>query len=402
MSAPITQINGKGAQDVDLTIKPERTFFRARHKRHTAFAQEPKEIQFQNVADYNRTATATIPRSADLLAKLYLVIDLGNLNSGAGGAGVRFVEDVGRAIIETVTLEAGSVQYDVLWPEFMHSWEELTIRSELHLGRLTGKANNDATLEDWAKQTQRLYIPLEFYFQRDYAKAIPMISLHLTDLKVKVKTKAKVDIISPTYAFTDSTDALISNMFLLGEFIYLGDTERDIFARSRHKYLITQNQRTVHSVAANATTTSIPIHFNHPTQEFLVINRTQANTTAKNWFNFSGQEVGQYAGEAFVTMGITLNNNDRVKPRDPLYFRCLQPSEHHTRISDKHIYVYSIAIAPEATAPTGSLNLSRIENTRIELTFGTGLPAATEFFVFGRSINVVKVFAGVSSLRWSS
>lgn len=398
-------MNAVGGQDGDTVMRPERTFFRTRHKRHTPFAQEPKEIQFQNVADYSRTASATIPRSADLLAKLYLVIDIGTLAGGAGGAGVHYVDDMGRAIIESVTLEAGSVQYDILYPEFMHAWEELSVLSERQLGRLTGKASAAATLEGWAQFAQRLYVPLDFYFQDDYAHAVPLISLHLTDLKVKVKLKAKVDIVDPTYvagAFSDATDGLITDMFLLGEFIYLDDAERDMFARARHKYLITQNQRTVHSVSAAATSTSIPIHFNHPTKEFIIVNRTAANTVAKNWFNFEGQEVGQYAGEAFATMGLTLNNNDRVRARDPLYFRVLQPREHHTRIPDKHVYVYSIAIAPEASAPSGSLNLSRIENTRFELTFGAALPAATEFYVFGRSINVVKIEAGVSSLRWSS
>jgi hypothetical protein len=182
----------------------------------------------------------------------------------------------------------------------------------------------------------------------------------------------------------------------------LDDAERDVFARSRHKYLIVQNQRTVHSVAAASKTASIPIHFNHPTQEFIIINRTQTNTTAGDWFNFQGQEVGQYAGEAFESLGLTLNNNDRVKPRDPLYYRVLQPAEHHTRITDKHIYVYSIAIAPEATAPSGSLNLSRIENTRFEVVFGQPTNEPTEFFIHARSINVVKVYSGVSTLRWAS
>lgn len=396
------QLNGMGQQDIELIIRPTRTFFSSKHKRHTPFAQEPKEIQFQNVADYSRTANATIPRSADLLAKLYLVIDLGSLNDGTGGAGVRFVEDVGRAIIDTVVLEAGSVQYDILWPEFMHCWEELSILSERQLGRLTGKAVQASTLEAWAQFTQRLYIPLEFFFQRDYASAVPLISLHLTDLKVKVTLKAKVDIVDPARGTILAADAKIENMFLLGEFIYLDDAERDLFARTQHKYLIPQHQKTTRTATAGLNSLSIPIHFNHPTKEFILINRTDANTTAKAWFNFVGQEVGQYAGEAFASMALTLNNNDRVKARDPLYFRVIQNAEHHTRIPDKHIYVYSIAIAPESPSPSGSLNLSRIENTCIELTFGAALPLATEFMIFARSINVIRVYSGVSSLRWSS
>jgi len=395
------QLNAIGGQDKDLTDRPTRTFFQSKYRRHTPFAQEPKEIQFQNQTDYGRTATATIPRSADLLAKLYLVIDLGNLAGGAGGAGVNFVDDVGRAIIDSITIEAGSVQYDVLYPEFMHAWEEISVPQERHLKRLTGKSPVDATRETWARNTQRLYVPLEFWFQRDYASAIPLISLHLTDLKIKVKLKNKEDIVNPEYA-VQSDDAKILDMFLVGEFVFLDDAERAVFARSRHQYLINQVQRHVQTVQAGNSSATLPLYFNHPVKEFMIMNRTATNTANKDWFNFAGQETGQYAEEAFNGLALTLNNNDRIKERDPLYFRILQNAEHHTRVPDKHIYVYSIAIAPESSSPSGSLNLSRIENTRFEINFGAGLPDTTDFFVFVRSVNVVKVFSGVSSLKWSS
>ena len=100
-------------------------------------------------------------------------------------------------------------------------------------------------------------------------------------------------------------------------------------------------------------------------------------------------------------MAITLNNNARVRARDPLYFGVVQPKAHHTRIPEGKVYVYSLAIAPEMSPPTGSLNLSRIENTRIDLTFAA-LAGPVDWYVFARSINVVKVYAGVASIRWSS
>ena len=405
MSGSVIQLNAIGGQDTDVHISPERTFFQTRHKRHTPFAQEPKEIQFNTTTAYGREATANIPRSADLLAKLYLVIDLNKLTLNTDA----FVEDVGRAIIDSVQLEAGSVTYDTLWPELMHAYEDLSELSEQQLGKVTGSTGNQlnatgvALRQGWATAGQRLYIPLEFYFQKDYGHAIPLISLHLTDLKVRVRLKNKVDIIDPVVsaATQTGTDGDIANMFLLGEFVYLDDAERDLFARPRHKYLITQNQRTVHAVAAGATSTSIPIFFNHPTKEFILMQRATAATIGKDWFDFTGSEAGQYVDEAFLTMAITLNNNDRVRARDPLYFGVVQPKAHHTRVPEGKVYVYSLAIAPEMSPPTGSLNLSRIENTRIDLTFSSGA-AAADWYVFARSINVVKVYAGVASIRWSS
>lgn len=400
MSGSLQHLNAVGAQDTELTINPTRTFFKSIHKRHTPFSQEPKTITFNGTAAYSKTVNASIPRSGDLLAKLYLVIDLGDLNSGAGGAGVHYVEDAGRAIISKVTLEAGGVQYDCLWPELMHAWEELSVLSERQLGRLTGKAVAASTLETWAQFDQRFYVPLNFYFQNDYSAAVPIISLHLTDLKVCLTLKALADIVDTSYT-TSGNDGDLT-VELMGEFIYLDDAERDLFARTRHKYLITQHQRIEESVAANATSLNVSVTLNHPTKEFIVMYRSTTNETAKNWFNFEGSETGKYVSEAFLTMGINLNSNERVSPRDPLYFRILQNAEHHTRIPDKHIYVYSFAIAPESNSPSGSLNLSRIENCNILFTFTSSTVVAGKFLIFARSINVVSIFSGVASLRWSS
>jgi hypothetical protein len=396
-----------GLQDAVLTLGSDRSFFMGRHKRHTPFAKEPKEIQFGHV-DYNRKIQATIPRTADLLTKLYLVLDLGALVGAGTGVGstYSFCDDVGRAMIESITLESGSVSYDILWPELMHAWNEISVPSDRNMGKLTGKSDVPATLESWCEQTQRMYIPLDFFFQNDLTQPMPLISMHLTDLIVSVKLKAKADIVSPSYlaAFPALTgDALLSNVHLMGEFIYLDDAERELFAKSSMSYIVVQNQKTTQTVPAAATKASIPIHFNHPTKEFIIMQRTTSATNAKNWFNFQGQETGQFAGEAFETLGITLNNNTRVSPRDPLYFRGIQMGDHHTRIPTKHVYGYSFAIDPENPASTGSLNLSRIENTRLELTFTKdSLVEATEFFVFARSINVIRVQRGVVSLKWSS
>jgi hypothetical protein len=336
------------------------------------------------------------------LAKLYLVIDLGPLNGGAGGNGVHFVEDVGRAMISEITIEAGSVTYDHLWPEMMHAWEELSVIAERQLGRLTGKAVAAATLESWAQNEQRFYVPLNFWFQNDYSAAMPIICLHLTNIKVCVTFKALSAIVDTSYTIVPATDGLLVNVDLMGEFIYLDDAERDLFARTRHKYLITQTQRDEETIAASATVVKKALTFNHPTKEFIIMYRSTANEALNAWFNFAGGETGKYLSEAFLSMGIYLNSNERVKPRDPLYFRILQPSEHHTRVTDKHIYVYSFALAPESTSPSGSLNLSRIEHTELAFTMTTATAPAGKFIIFARSINVVNIFSGVASLRWSS
>jgi len=236
-------------------------------------------------------------------------------------------------------------------------------------------------------------------------------------MKLRVKLKNKVDIISKEFQTGTNDDgaektltssdlantAKIKDMFLLGEFVYLDDTERGLFAKKRHKYLVNQVQRKDFNIAAATTRISVPIHFNHPTKEFILLFRTKTNSDDNKWFSFDGLETGKYNGHAFKELSISLNNNDRVEHRDPLYFGVLQPAEHHTSIPDSNkIYVYSFAIAPESSSPSGSLNLSRIENTRIDLTFSEPLPESMDVLVFARSVNMVRIYSGVSSLKWSS
>jgi hypothetical protein len=423
----ISQLGAIGAQDVDTVIRPTKTFFKSKHSRHTAFAMEPKDFQFQNVVDYNRSVQAVIPRNGDLLAKLYLVIELNPLTANQNGATGMFVDDIGRAMLNEVDFEAGSVFYDRLRPEFLHIWEELTILTENQLGQLTGKSAVPLTRTLWAQSSQWLYVPLEFWFQREYGAALPLVALHLTDVKIDVTLNPKNTLIidaanTPVPGYSPgTTDGSINQFFLTGEFIYLDDPERDFFARTEHKYLITQNQYQQTTIQANSgLTANIDMHFNHPTKELIFFGRQITFETAPFYdpFNFSGQEgtvvappppanpafnapvpgQGEFLQELFRTMQITLNGNNRVNARDPKYYSVIQPYNHHTRVPQKQgIYVYSFALSPEAPGPTGSLNFSRIENSQLQFVFRTQPYVNIDFQIIARNLNVVSVGGGKRS-----
>ncbi len=414
MSGTLTQLAAVGAQDADTIVNPQRTFWKSKHARHTAFAMEPKVFTFTGSFDYNRKTTAIIPRSGDLLAKLWLQLTLAALDTVSSTLVGMFTDDVGRAILNEVSLEVGSVIYDRLKPEFMHVWEELTILEENHLGQVTGKSESDAQRAQWATLTQLLYVPLEFWFQREYGAALPLVALHLTDIKVNVTTNPKSMVIQTaptstgTYTGYATSDGAISNMQLMGEFVYLDDPEREYFASSSHKYLITINQQVTATVSAAATTSKHELTFNHPTKEIIWVARTATNTSANQWFNFEGQETGQYGAanwggvaHSFLTARILLNSNERVTYFDPIYYNIIQCQQHHTRIPRKRVYVYSLALAPEQPGSSGEINLSRIEKTHVEKTY-TALSVAQDEIYMARSFNLVTVGSGVALLRWAS
>lgn len=110
---------------------------------------------------------------------------------------------------------------------------------------------------------------------------------------------------------------------------------------------------------------------------------------------------------------LQLNGHDRFDRREGSYFNYVQPDEHHTNTPSDGINVYSFALYPEQHQPSGSANLSRIDNTQLNITFWdpthrTCLPPlkyineANQLFVYDLSLNVLRVLSGLSGLAFSS
>jgi len=62
---------------------------------------------------------------------------------------------------------------------------------------------------------------------------------------------------------------------------------------------------------------------------------------------------------------LVLNGHDRFARREGNYFNYVQPWQHHTRTPADGINVYSFALHPEQHQPTGTANMSRIDNTKL-------------------------------------
>jgi len=398
------QINSFGRMDTETVLNPEISFWKDIYKRHTPFAMLPTSIEFVGSVGYGRRVHAVVNRVGDLLSRVYLYIELGNLNAGAGGC--RFVDDIGRALIDTCTLQIGSVDFDNLHGELIHALEELSTDSERQLGRFTGKSGSVAELETWAKSTQYLYIPLDFYFCDGQGEALPLVSLHLTDVKLYMKIRPLNELVvgvGAAYTPVAATDGLFSDMHLLCEVVLLDDDERDYFADTPLKYLFIQHQYLgLQTIAAGSTSHNIDVVFNHPTKELIMMQRTSTNTTALNWFDFSGEGTGAMVGEAFSSLRVNFTGNERVQQMAPFYYRVIQPHQHHTRIPKKHIYVYSFALNPEKKQASGSVNFSRIDNCRLQVVFQAALAVSCDWLIYAININMAYVQQGCMLLKYAS
>jgi hypothetical protein len=110
---------------------------------------------------------------------------------------------------------------------------------------------------------------------------------------------------------------------------------------------------------------------------------------------------------------IQLNGHDRFDVREGPYFNYVQPYQHHTNTPTDGINVYSFALHPEQHQPSGSCNLSRIDNTQLNITFHdptyrTGLPTLNfispdnRLYIYAYSYNVLRVMSGMGGLAYSN
>ena len=72
-----------------------------------------------------------------------------------------------------------------------------------------------------------------------------------------------------------------------------------------------------------------------------------------------------------------------------------QPYQHFTRCPATGIYVYSFALNPEQHQPSGSVNMSRIDNATLLLDLTTGT-SSIQLRVYAVNYNVLRIMAGIN------
>ena len=413
MSGGLMQLVAYGAQDIYLTGNAQITFFKVVYRRHTNFSIESIEQTFNGYADFGRKLTVTVSRNGDLVSKAFLRVVLPALKQDQSGATWHgYVNSIGNALIKSVEVEIGGQLIDKHYSEWLEIYGELN-QTDAHFRsykRLIGKYASDVSLETNALEERTYYIPLQFWFCRNPGLALPLIALQYHEVKLNVEFRAAAELTRSDVAIAgapqdvDGNTASIKSAALWLDYIYLDTDERRRFAQVSHEYLIEQVQYSEpEGIQERATTLNSDLNLNHPVKELLwVISRNAvraANSlTGNDIFNFTSV----LGGDSFDTAKLQFNGHDRMRERDSLYFREVQPYSHHTRSPSKHIYAYSFALKPEEHQPSGSCNMSRLDNVNLNLTFNGTNTVESELRVYATNYNVLRVMSGMAGLAYSN
>ncbi len=173
--------------------------------------------------------------------------------------------------------------------------------------------------------------------------------------------------------------------------------ERRQFAQVQHEYLIEQLQFTG-AESFSQTNIKYDLRLNHPVKEIVWVHQldSKVNSGANLWTDFTDGS----SGDMLATAQLKLNGHDRFSTRKAGYFNLVQPYQHHTRGPSTGIYVYSFALNPEQHQPSGSVNMSRIDNATLNATLSTA--SASKLYLFAVNYNVLRIMAGMGGLAYSN
>jgi hypothetical protein len=101
---------------------------------------------------------------------------------------------------------------------------------------------------------------------------------------------------------------------------------------------------------------------------------------------------------------LQLNGHDRFSERTGRYFNLVQPYQHHENVPATGINVYSFGLKPEEHQPSGTCNMSRIDNATLHLTLTDDAVASgsAKVRVYATNYNVLRIMSGMGGLAYSN
>jgi hypothetical protein len=390
MPGALMQLAAYGAQDAYLTTKPEVTFFRAIHKRHTNFAMEAMEQTLSGDASFGATSlTCRISRNGDALGPVYVRTSLPSLAADTSSNG--YCGRVGFRLLKEVDFRVGGQTIDKHYSNWMHVWTELTHSYDQKrlLDELVGHTDTDLVRED-ASQADgtaavTLNIPLLFSFCRNPGLALPLIALQYHEVELRFQLASANECMADGSITTSIT---LGSTSVWCDYYFFDAEERKEFAAQPHEYLIETLQQEVHTLTAGATN-NVRLTINHPTK-MLVWSARGSTNNGDAFCDFTDGADGQVITQA----RLKLNGQERFATRDGTYFNYVQPYQHTGCYPARGVQMYSFALKPAEHQPSGTCNMSRIDNINLELTTAAGV-GSTTLEVNALSYNVFRVASGM-------
>jgi len=308
MSGGLISLVANGAQDVYLTGKPQITFFKVIYRRYTNFAMEAIEQPLAN-SRFGNMDTVQIQRNGDLAARSCLRVKMPQIRGdvlNGGATSVAWVRRLGHALIREVKMKIGGMEIDKHVGTWLDIYWELTHTVESERGYLAmiGDVPEMTTLASGSRSevllpAYDLYIPLQFWFCRNYGLSLPLIALQYHEVRMDIwynDVSLLMNWTGPSAPVM--TGYAMSDASILIDYVYLEAGERRKYAQLGHEYLIEQVQFTGEQNigGGNSSTyrTNEKLQYNHPTKELIWCLRLGAFNGSSNGSSLASNGRGSF------------------------------------------------------------------------------------------------------------
>lgn len=199
----------------------------------------------------------------------------------------------------------------------------------------------------------------------------------------------------------------IKDSYLLVEYIYIDVEERVRFSRSKLEYLIEQITYNGEK-SITGTNQTFKIGFTQPCKELIWVTQLSLakNPRVNDLFNYSDSIIrdsnNNLVGDNIVKYErILFNGQERISMMSSDFFTHIQQYEYHTVSTQNNVInVYSFSLHPEIHQPSGTANLSKVDNITIQLTVNSTITYNNQAIlrVYGIFYNILRIAHGISGL----
>lgn len=382
-----------GVQDQWLTGDPQFSYFLMNFKRHTKFAIDYVESQFDGDINFGQTITCRIPGDkGDLIRNLTLKVTLDDPTP----SDQEWTTSIMSHLVESAELLIGGQTIEKLTGEYIFMHQQLhntddDINQTLYF--LNGHSNVLSYSGDYT-----YFMDLPFYFYRNPSLAIPTCALTKQLVEVRLKLRPLSQLIYD--GASANVSANLKKISIDTEFVFLTKDEQNYMKTTPLDYVITQVQMSKFVMKAGENTKSVLLNFTHPVRELFFVSQSEAAVTANH--------PNRYNTIKNVKLKF---NNTVVFDRRHIFLVYEQALRHH--VNSPYDYgssyvdlksdfaMYSFAIKPEVYYPTGQVNMSRIAHKLLTIEIE---PMNTvddnNTRIYAVNYNILRISHGLAGLKF--
>lgn len=377
MSAALVDLVSKGAQDVYITGNPEVSFFRQNFRRHTNFAIKPERVDY--IGQFNGGAEVTIPikSKGDLLS--YVWIEAPEIQTALSGTGL-FSTGADSATEFTLLIGGQQVcKLDSLFIQGVHNvlYNDTSAKASCAATTAVVSENAKSARSGTAGSD---YFVIPFFFSEDWTKALPLVAMQYHEVELRIKCRSGLN-----FGATPKVYAT---------YVYLDTEERNRLLNTEQEILITQTQHQLMDTSSSGTVDVDLTYFNHPAKAIHLVS--------------SHADGGAWDDEIkFDSATLYINGQPLFEDLSDTFHHNVVPEMHCTVlpsgvINSVPVFTWPFCIKLNGSQPSGTLNFSRVDNSKLilkNLTVG-GSPSMLR--VYAVNYNILRVKNGLAGVAFGN